>query len=58
MRKKVFVPENVFRSSTKVFFVLLQNRVQATNLFLGGDAQGCGGGPLPLGLLERNIEDS
>ena len=56
---------------------LLQNRVQATHLFLedgdlgwgapglgddlgwGGevtrDAQGCRGGPPPLGLLERDI---
>ena len=68
--------ENVFRSST-ICFRLLQNRVQATHLFLeagalgwgapglgddlgwGGeatrDAQGCGGGPPPLGLLERDI---
>ena len=56
---------------------MLQNRVQATHLFLkdddmgwgapglvdylgwGGevtrDAQGCGGRPPPLGLLERDI---
>ena len=75
--------ENVFRSSgTQIFvfvkkFRLLQNRVQATHLFLkdddlgwgapglvdylgwGGevtrDAQGCGGRPPPLGLLERDI---
>ena len=60
--------ENVLRSSTifsfvKKFLRLLQNRVQATHLFLKGDdlgwggeatrdAQGCGGGPSPLGLLE------
>ena len=77
--------ENVFRSSTNFCvcesFRLLQNRVQATHIFLkdydlewawewgapclgddlgwGGeatrDAQGCGGGPPPLGLLERDI---
>ena len=40
--------ENVFRSSTKSFFVcgkkirLLQNRVKATHLFLEGDDLGWG----------------
>ena len=54
-------------SSVKKFLRLLQNRVQATHLFLEGDdlgwggeatrdAQGCGGGPPPLGLLERDIK--
>ena len=74
--------ENVFRSSTifssvKKFLCPLQNRVQATHLFLEGDAlgwgapglsddlgwsgeaardaQGCGGGPPSLGLLESDI---
>ena len=65
--------------SVKKFLRLLQNRVQATHLFLedddlgwgapglgddlrwGGeatrDAQGCGGGSPPLGLLERDISE-
>ena len=63
--------------SVKKSLRLLQNRVQATHLFLKGDnlgwgapglggdlgwvgeatrdAQVCGGGPPPLGLLERDI---
>ena len=59
-------------SFVKKFHRLLQNRVQATHIFLGWgapglgddlgwggeatrDAHGCGGGPSPLGLLERDI---
>ena len=81
MRKMVFVKMFSVRpqicSSVKKFLRLLQNRVQATHLYLKGDdlgsgtpglgddlgwgdeatrdAQGCGGGPPPLGLLERDI---
>ena len=63
---KVFsVRPDVF-SSVKKFRRLLQNQVQATHLFLEGDDLGwgapglgddlgCGGGPPPLGLLERDI---
>ena len=70
--------ENVFRSST-IFFVcekvfrLLQNRVQATHIFLEGDDLGWGAPGLGddlgwggeptrdaqgLGLLERDISSS
>ena len=81
MLKKVFVKMFSVRPqicvSVKKFLRLLQNRVQATHLFLKDDdlgwgapclgddsgwrgevtrdAQGCGGEPPLLGLLERDI---